>query len=326
MNRWKYAVLGSFALTGALSAHDDWSLNNHWNVTLDFVYMRRTEVHDQRIVEKNTPSFATATTLIEVDDLVRRFDFQPGYSVAMMVTPSKRRSFEAAYLYLPKWQDRRVKHGQSDLSFTFKDMSYTHDFVFADRAEAKYTTRIDTAEANYWYHVTPRRVDYFSVSGILGLRYADLRELFEVQFTRGTNRSDYNIHTKNHLYGGQIGGNLQINPQRFWSWDVTAKIGAFANRATQKTFLGDFNNTLTLRDHEKAEWRLSYIAAAVATLTCQFWRHLNAHIGYQMLYLTDVALAPDQIDKKTKKNSGKRLDAYGQALIYGILAGLGFGF
>jgi hypothetical protein len=305
--------------------HDDWSLNNHWNLTADFVYMRRWRVHNRKVVEQTTPGFLTSTTLIETRDLVHRFDFEPGVSVALMFTPSKERSFEATYLDLRRWQDTRVKHGPGNLDFPFQDLSFTHDFVMADRAEAKYRTRVDTAELNYWSHTTPRRADYFSVSGILGLRYAELNEKFALNFTRGSNQSSYDIHTKNHLYGGQIGGNFQINPMRLWSWDFTVKGGAFANRASQKTFLGDFNNTVELRDYKKSEWRLTYIAQAVISLTCQFWSHLNAHVGYQMLYFSDVALAPDQIEKKTT-TTRKKLNVYGQAMIYGLLAGLTLGF
>ena len=263
---------------------------------------------------------------IDTDQLVHQFDYRSGYRVGALYMPNKNRSFELSYLEIGEWKASRVENGPHNLSFPFDNSSYTTDFVNAKRAEATYHSRFNNWELNYWRHVTPRRGDYFSVSGIFGFRFIDLRERCLVQFTRGQDMSDYAIHTKNHLYGAQIGGNLQINPTRFWSWDATVKVGGLINRAQQDTFLGDKNNTVVLRDFDHRQYRWTYFGTAQLALAYQLWSHLNMHGGYEMLYLSGVALAPEQIDKHTSPASGKRLDARGNALIHGLFAGITLGF
>jgi hypothetical protein len=319
----------SLSAVACLAAHDDWSLNNHFGLYGEFVYMRRAKLHSHTFVDQViplSPQNVIVKKRLNTDNLMRLFKYRPGYRLGATYTPNKKRSFDLSYLQVGEWKGRRAARGAGELKFPFDRDTYTHDFVHADRAVGRYHSNFDNWELNYWGHLTPRRADYFSVSGIVGLRFIDLRESFKAAFTRDGQTSDYNIGTKNHLYGAQIGGNLQINPTRLWSWDMTVKGGGLINRAEQKTLLRDEGNTVTLRDFDHRQYRWTYFGAAQIALACQFWRYANAHGGYEMLYLSGVALAPEQISNKTGSVSGKHLDAYGNVLIHGLFAGLTFSF
>src|SRR6267154_2065609 len=79
--------------------------------------------------------------------------------------------FEWNFLYIQPWHgDKKVKGDQS-LSFPFSRASFTRDFHNASVANAEYESHFWDLEFNYWRYFTPRRVEYFSLSGLAGLRY-----------------------------------------------------------------------------------------------------------------------------------------------------------
>ena len=63
-------------------------------------------------------------------------------------------------------------------------------------------------------------------------------------------------HTSNKIFGLQLGLNLQMNPTRWLSWDMFAKVGGMANHTEAKTLLRDFNNEVKLRDFHKQKERM----------------------------------------------------------------------
>jgi hypothetical protein len=54
--------------------------------------------------------------------------------------------------------------------------------------------------------------------------------------------------------------------------------------------------------------------------------HLNIHGGYQMLFLTGLSLAPEQISGGVGVNAGKKDYTHGNAIIHGLFAGIGVSF
>jgi hypothetical protein len=325
---WMAATCSTLLAAELPAAHDDWSLNKRWALTGDFVYMRRTDVHDHTLINDSSKSQCNPAcpdfSVCDTHHLVRDFDFEPGYRLALTYLRNKKTTYELSYLWLHEWTGSCSKHGVRALSFPFTPSSYAQDFQGADAAHAEYVSHFWSVEANYWRHMTPRRVDYFSLSWLLGLRYMDLHESFELAFHKGANKSDYDIHTKNHLFGVQAGLDLQMNPTRRLSWELSAKVGALADWAKQDTFLGDQNNTRVLRDYDATQWHATFLADCFASVAYQCTSYLNVHLGYQMIYLTGLALAPEQIDKDA--DAHKRIYLKGEALIYGLFGGLTFGF
>ncbi len=58
------------------------------------------------------------------------------------------------------------------------------------------------------------------------------------------------------------------------------------------------------------------------TLGYQWLRSLNVHVGYQVIYINGVALAPNQVVKATGQSSS--IEVNGAPLIYGVFGGLTF--
>lgn len=327
---WIVMSLASICGCIPLAANDNYSLNNHWELLGDFVFMRRSEIHDKTLVKnskkKQNPCKCPDYTAISTSDLVNDFDFEPGYRVGLTYIVNDKMGFEWNFLYLQPWHAKEKAHGNQSLSFPFSHSNYTHDFHKASEAIAKYGSHFWDLEFNYWNYFTPRRVEYFSLSGIAGMRYFHWDEWFKLQLVRPPDKSNYNVHTENRIFGVQLGLDLQMNPTHWLSWEFFAKVGGMVDHSEQKTFLGDLNNQVTLRDFKKQQWQIGIYTDVLAEFAIHCNRHLNLHAGYQVMFFSGLALAPEQLSKKTTKHAGERDYDDGTAIIHGMFIGVILGF
>ncbi len=327
---WIFFGLSAFWSAAPLAAGDGSNLNDHWSLLGDFVYMKRTDIHDHAIVKDankfQCPGQCPNHTVISTEDLIHDFDFAPGYRAALIYMPSAKNSFEGNFLYLQPWTGHKKRHGDHSLSFPFKHSDYSQDFTNADEAEAKYESHFWDIEFNFWRHFNPRRIDYFCLSGIAGLRYFHWDEAFKLTMVKPPDKSTYNIHTENRMFGVQLGLDFQINPTRWLSWDIFAKAGLFANHTEQTQFLGDLDNTVTLRDSERVKRVLGIYTDVAAQVGFQCFEHINLHGGYQAMFFTGLSVAPEQISRGVKREAGKKDYTHGNAIIHGLFVGLIWSF
>ncbi len=321
------ASIPSLLLYSEGVADENTRRDHHWNILAEFVYMRRAEVHNHTLVkDANKPlnpcKMCPTTEVIDCKDLVNRMGFTPGFRAALMYTENPRSSYEVNFLYLHEWEGEKSVHGNASLSFPFSHAGYVVDYSNASEAKAENTMHFWDVELNYWRHFTPRFVDYFSLSGIFGLRYFHWNEGFDLTMTKPPDKSKYTIDTKNDIFGAQAGLDLQVNPTRWLTWDFITKVGLMANHAKMKTVLGDMDNTVKVRNFHKQEWQTGVFAEVAATLGFQFKENVNLHAGYQVLFFSGLALAPEQIAKGTKVNSGDSIYTNGAAIIHGLYAGI----
>ncbi len=310
-------------------AHDDLGIGYHWSILADFVYMRRTELHNRGLVDRFSPGEGCPCDerrVMNTKNLLHDFDFEPGYRVGLAYQPTDEWALEGNFLCLEEWEGHDTKHGNNTLSFPFRNYTSTIDYRNASFARAVYKSHFYSAEFNFWRDITPRKVDYFSFSWILGLRYIHLNEFFNLAFVTGLDESNYKIRTRNRLGGPQIGACLEWNPTKQINWNFTAKFAPLANRCEQKTFLGDDNNTIVIRRFTKHHWAATFLADIAASVGYRFTSHFNIHAGYQMIYLTGVALAPEQISKSLEPDAHKKVSTAGNALVHGLFTGIIFSF
>jgi hypothetical protein len=322
----KTLLLTAFSLvaTTCVNAGGDWGVNHHWAFLGEAMYLQRTELHSRPIVNKT--SGGRTNEVLKTKRLMKDFDWEPGYRVGISYTPSARRTFDINYFAIEEWKGDATIKGAGALSFPFRDLSSFHDFVGADKVEAVYRSRFSNGEANHWWHITPRRVNYFSVSAVLGIRGIALRESFKARFFKRTNKSEYSIKSSNYIIGPQIGGCFEANPWHFLTWNFTAKLAPLLNRASQKTFLADDNNERVIRHFKRFKWAATFLADVSASVGVQVASHFNVHVGYQFIYLAGLALAPEEISLATDEDAGERVNTHGNAIMDGAFAGIIFSF
>lgn len=317
----KKIALATFLLSsGSLVAQDYWCLNNHLAISGDYLYWRRQDVRDLPLVKDSQ----TERTVMNTEDLEKRLCWESGVSGRLTYFADACSSVELLYTYMLPWKGKDLVTGDGTLFFPFNQPVTVTDYVNADMVVGNYKTELRNGEFNYWGHVTPQRVNYFSFSWNIGFRTFYLPETFTLDFFRGVDRSTYKIHTTNNLYGLQLGAMLEMNPSRCWTWTFIIKGAIFGNDAKNRLRILDNNNTTTFRSYSKSKWTDSYLLEGYGRLAYHMTSKFSAHIAYQGFILTGVALAPNQRDKSHV--SRDRLNVKGQIVVDGLLAGLDIGF
>ncbi len=187
-------------------------------------------------------------------------------------------------------------------------------FVFFDAFPAvpassytmQYKADLTSVEANLRMRTWPR------LASLVGFRVFDLSEEFNILET-GTNTGFFS-GTDNELYGFQIGGQALILQKPRWRIESLFKAGVFYNdirttaEAANGMLLGDFTRT-------------SFAGELQVTFMYQLGPRMLLRTGYQALWLSSVAKAPDQSDDGSFATGLLALDT-GQIAYHGGFLGL----
>lgn len=325
----KFTLLALLLTTSAF-AEDHWCLNNNISFFGDYAYLRRSEIRDKRLVE-DVSTFQVINgeikgkNVMNTKQLVGRFDWESALRAGMMIHHSSGSSFEFLYQYVWPYSTTKTVLAQGTLRFPFKESDFTQDFIDADQAKGSYLSQFQNAEVNFWACVTPRRINYFSFYWLIGARFIYLKEKFDLAFTKQGRTSDYDIETKNNLYGGQLGFNFDINPTCRWTFSVRLKGAMFYNDARNKVFLGDFNNTIVLRNFRRDKETASFLIDGFGQVTFHTNPFFDVYVAYQGLLLSGLMLAPEQIDESSNLQSNHASNK-GQIVLDGIYAGVMISF
>jgi hypothetical protein len=194
------------------------------------------------------------------------------------------------------------------------------------------------------------RVPGASLSWMAGMRVMLLDELFdfggEGQTQTATQVVDtsgwYRIHTNNDLYGFQIGGELMFR-DRLWEWGGRWKLGPMINFAEQSSDLTGRRHvaegnpdpvgypTVASIYRTAHKYEVSGMAEIGVEGTYKITPHLTFHAAYDWLFLTGLALAPEQVDYQLSAaasddvhgiNTPGILNNNGHALYQGLTLGL----
>lgn len=312
-----------------IAQEDDWSLNNHFTVTGDYLHYRRTLAHKKIFIYDSAHLVAGSCGHCEDSEpcrsghLVKNFDFEMGYRVGASYT-TRRSVWEGVFLHMVDWESGCERTAPGSLSFSLKHPTFLFDYSGADHAHIHYRAGFESTELNYYRFVSPKKDDYFSVAWLLGLRFLDVPEELEISYTNAGNKSDDNIHVRNYIGVLQGGTSVQWNPTSNLNWDFIVKVGGGYDWGKQKTHLRDFNNTVDIFNFEAVDHSWPFILDLAMTLGWQAFKWLNLHAGYQMIYLNGFAAATDQVVKGPDPQH--RVVMNGIAIFYGLSGGLTLSF
>lgn len=261
-------------------------------------------------------------SVLTTTQVMNDFDWEPGVRVAFSYMPNELHALEMSLAWINDWDgEQTVKTGS--LSYPFDLSFHTKDYTSATRVKAHYQSHLWDMEVNYWRQYTERGADYFSFSAIAGARGFYLGEHFRTVYTSPPDTSTYWTTTKNRILGVQAGGNLQWNPVRHWSWEITFKGGMMGNWSWADDWLGDANNTAVLSSTQGSKLGCTYLLDGDIHL---FYHHNTSSIslGYRMFGLWGVALAPNQLRTFASQVHATKVHDGGRA--YYHIISLGFNF
>lgn len=249
---------------------------------------------------------------------------EPGYRVgASFIT--RRSMIEANYLHIEPWEGECGRNSLGQIYFSIKNADLFSDYTAADHGEAKYISRFEAAEFNYWRFISYKKDDYFSTSWVLGVHYFHIPEEVHVAFESGGDKSTGEIHVSNQIGGIQGGFSIQWNMLSYLSWDLITKVGGGCAWAEQTNHLRDFNNQVTLFNFQATNTAFPFFVDFWSTFTWQAVDWFNLHASFQWIYINGFATATDQLTKNPI-NPHKEVDMAGAANIYGLSAGATFSF
>jgi len=176
-----------------------------------------------------------------------------------------------------------------------------------------YTSRLYSTELNFKRHVRP------AVALLGGFRWIELSEEFSGNFVQASGTSPFWINdANNHLYGFQLGTEV-----KFWDRGGpltvlgTGKAGVYYNDADQT---GESPFTGDAVDASKV--CTSFVGELNITAVYRLSRHVSLRAGYEALWLTSVALAPEQVDATDFGSGLTAVNTGGDAVYHGFLGGV----
>lgn len=192
----------------------------------------------------------------------------------------------------------------------------TFDFFGADLMHINYISRIKNMELNFI-----QRLPYDKFSVLVGFRHIDMREQFILTSTQPIFDTGYYwLQTGNHLNGGQFGGLFRQDWDLF-SVEGTGKVGLYENGNQQNNQIIDFGNFL-FRNASARGTNQSFVADINLNGIYRLSGNWQFRLGYNLIWVNRVALAPDQIDFTDTASSGFNLYHRGNVLMHGASFGL----
>jgi hypothetical protein len=222
---------------------------------------------------------------------------------------------ELVYFGLHDWTAQSSVTGNNNLSLPGDIATATQDFFAADAMNVNYGSRLQNVEANLWLPVA-------GFAWMTGFRHFSLIEDLTISsFDSDTFQSSYVIDTNNQLFGGQLG------VRKSWSYQALTfrpelKFGVLSNSDNQRSILRDLDNTITLRSTAESSRNLSTLSEIRLASDFKISERFRVDFGYQFLWVTGLALAPNQLDFTDTATSGQFLSDGHSVFFQGANVGL----
>jgi hypothetical protein len=244
------------------------------------------------------------------------FDWRTGPSFVLGYRPTKMDAWELSYFGLHDWDAQQVVPG-GDLNLP-GSLGQLTNFFGANTMNVSYSSRIDNAELNYFWHERSCP----SIMWMAGFRYFHLDERFDILSLTDGGDGLYDVRTGNDLFGGQLGVRWRHCCTRF-ECDVTAKAGAYDNSVGQAQSVFDVGTPraeISNGQHE-ADWAfVGDIGFNTSYYVCKNW---SVMAGCNVMWVDGVALAPDQLAFSGTPSAFGQLNRNGNILYEGAHVGLG---
>ncbi len=207
-------------------------------------------------------------------------------------------------------------------------------FLLSYQSQIDYSANLYNFEVNYQRKLA--EPNNFQPSLLFGLRYISAPEKFNLatfgaaafpeQNLAAYPRGDYNVETRNNLFGLQIGGNANIGVSRNFSVGLQLKAGVFANSAHQTSTISAFDfDTGELLERIKGDqggWGISPVLEGNLAANWQVSQNISLTAGFNLVYLYGLALAPRQLRDFAETGEFGSLDLNGDTFYYGPSVGI----
>lgn len=224
---------------------------------------------------------------------------------------------ELSYFGLQDWHASAAARGNNNLTLPGDLGPATDDFFGANVMQVNSAARLNNVEANYWHQTSRSRL-----SLLAGFRYFNFSDKFDITAVDSdTSISNYRTSTRNNLFGAQAGARWRAQ-RGIWGLEIVKKAGIYGNNASQSTYLGDFGNTVVLRNSHTNGGSTAFIAEIGVNGRMQLTNWLYFRGGYNLIWVDGIARAANQLDFSNHAGSGTTLHDRSNLFLHGANLGL----
>jgi hypothetical protein len=275
-------------------------------LTADAIFLSRSDP------APNVWAFNTANPAQNLNAADLNFASQAGFDLALMRRLGPENALELRYFGVEQWtaaasaattSGELLRINAEVPVFTFSGTS-----IDGDGSSQFHNVELNLRSSwNQWLDV------------LAGFRYAELDERGSLSLVNSAVPFDYAVATRNRLYGGQVGGQAWLwSPFESFRVDVTGKAGIFGNQAAQHSSYSTGLVTLPATGDASLA---AFIGELGINGACQLTDSLALRAGYRLLWVTDVALASEQLPASDFAN-GSGFDGTGDVFYHGAFVGL----
>lgn len=297
-----------------------------YDISAEWVLMKRDGLTDGSTV------FATDGILgipaLETNNL--GFSEAPGFRISAALQLGAGNSLETTFLGQFNWSSTAEVNSPDNRLFSIMSAYGDAPFLGFDDTDRAATARIeyssswDNIELNYrqrWAGPNTR----VQGSWLFGARFLYLEEDFRHLTFAPVNPGwmNYLVGTSNALTGAQVGGDLWICIIPGLTVGGEAKVGVYGNRATQRTTIDAFSFATPVEERV-TEDGAAFLGDANLSLLWRINQQWSFRTGYMFLWMTEVALAPDNFNAAPPFVVGQRtpfVHNSGELFYHGFTAG-----
>jgi hypothetical protein len=192
-----------------------------------------------------------------------------------------------------------------------------------DVAEASLMSGLQSAELNL------RRAVWPNVALLAGFRYVQFRETLESSEDLGPGLvlAGTEIKAANELFGFQIGTEALIFEYHRLRFEGAAKAGIFGNAAsTSAEAFADVDPFAISVGADASRGSVAFVGDVNLTATYQLGQHFAVRGGYQLLWLSGVATATEQVPQLDVSPDQFHTTTGGSGFFHGAMVGLEAGW
>jgi hypothetical protein len=224
----------------------------------------------------------------------------------------------------PGWLGIEVRHFNVDFDSRYGygdtgDLEIGHTTVTnLFDVGSRYSSQLYSTEVNVRVPASQR------VTWLAGFRWIELQERlnYDIDLLSLVN-NDFRWTTDNHLYGGQLGFDLELWDLRSpLSINTAMKAGVYGNHANNN-FGYHVNNFSILRGGDDAG-AVAFAGDIAVNLSYAVTRHVALMGGYQLLWINGAALASDQAATTIDQLDIDVINISGDVFYHGAITGLEF--
>lgn len=291
-----------------------------WYVMADAMWLTRNDPSHRNLSHRGDGDLPVVLSTQDLD-----FDMEPGARITIGKFINQRTSIEGTYFGFHDWDAYAAAFSPSGqlnpywqpegVSGTFKA------FENANVHQVNYGAELHNAELGVRRWINP------DASVLFGFRFLTLDEDLDfssIKYSTSTTGL-YSIHTDNELVGLQIGGEwgrtLSADRLRV---SLYGKAGLFLNFAEQDTQA--IGSAGFFAEGEADDTELASLLELGVVFTLRLTDHISLRGGYNHIFLTGLALAPDQLSNPRSVNGNNFLSTEGSLHLHGPFVGGEFVF